>query len=204
LGVALLPAGPEGDATPLFLASGMFINGALTATEVDAALNFATFATNADNQMRMVERTELVPTNANVELSEKPYVMTFLEQARTAFPLPNQPQIGRVIEMGDEAYQAVLVEGVDPQHAASVLTQQMNELYGFEVDQPTATPTSDDISSEQAESTETPTGSESSDATQQAEQDVQADEETAPNLESQESVETPTVSAEDANGQIQQ
>ena len=132
LGIALLPAGPNGDATPLFTASGLFFNENMSDSRLAAALGFALFATNAESQGLLVNETERVPANATVDPSDHAHVMTYLDQARSASPLPNQPQVRDVLTTGDQAYQAVLADGIDPDQAVADVMRQINALYNIE------------------------------------------------------------------------
>ncbi len=132
LGIALLPAGPESSATPLFVASGFFFNDALSEEDLATALQFALFATNAENQQLLIDSTHRMPTNATVDVSDRPHVATYLEQARTAYPIPNCPDIGKVLQLGDQAYIDVLENGVDPKQAALEVTVSIYEACGLD------------------------------------------------------------------------
>jgi len=138
--VALLPAGPEGNATPFFEASGFYINGRASDNKANIAARFAAFATNTESQTLLLATGALAPANSTVPLDDRPGIATFVDQARTAYPLPNAPEFGAVLTLGDQAYRAVLEQGEDPSAAAAALTRQINEANGFQVDPPAETP----------------------------------------------------------------
>ena len=132
LQVAILPSGPLGNASPLLLASGYFFSDALSDSEFHLALKFVEFATSAENQTLVAEMTDRIPANATLDLSDRPFLSIFSEQAELARGVPNMHQIRRVAELGDQAYVDVLESGADPQVTVAAVTRQMNEALGFE------------------------------------------------------------------------
>ncbi len=131
LGLALLPAGPAGTATPFLQTTGFFFNGRTSDRRATLGAEFVAFATNADSQGLLRDMSALVPANATVKLGEGSAAATFIEQSRTAISIPNAPEMRAVPAMGDQAYLAVLQESADPQEAAADMTQQINKANGF-------------------------------------------------------------------------
>ena len=106
----------------------------MTDSDLAAALGFALFATNAENQSLLVDRAQRVPANSTVDLTDHPDIAEFLEQSRTAYALPNLPHIRTFLDLGDQAYTDVLVNGVDPEQAAADITATMNLATEFDSD----------------------------------------------------------------------
>ncbi len=132
LGVALLPSGPEGPATPLFETTGFFFNDQLNDTELQTAMGFVRFMTDMDNQEYLVQRTLRMPTNSNVDLTDNPQTAVYLEQAKTALPIPKCLELDQVAIVGDQAYIDVLENGVDPALAAREVSIRMFEACGLD------------------------------------------------------------------------
>ncbi len=66
LGVAPLPAGPKGAASPLLGADGYFFNPNNTSEVAQAALRVALFLSNAEGQKRMAEQADHVPARTGL------------------------------------------------------------------------------------------------------------------------------------------
>jgi len=127
----LLPAGPAGDAAPFFEATGFFFNQHSSERRAAIAAAFATFASNADNQALLMEAQAVVPANATVPLDRRPDTAIFVEQTRSAVPIPNVPEFRAVLSLGSQAYVDVLQDGVAPEQAAAELTRRINQANGF-------------------------------------------------------------------------
>ncbi len=117
LGIVPLPAGPAGDAAPLLTASGFFVHRQASERQARLAMEFATYATNVDSQTLWMQATDLIPANTSVEVADTPSRIVFVEQARTARVMPNDPAMRTLLAVGDVAYHAVLDEGVEPETA---------------------------------------------------------------------------------------
>jgi maltose-binding protein MalE len=131
LGVALLPAGPAGDAAPFFEATGFFFNQNSSERRANIAAGFTAFASNAENQALLVEAHSVVPANATVSLDSHPDIAVFVEQTRSAFPIPNLTEFRAVLTLGDQAYVGALQNGVAPEQAAAEVTRRINQANGF-------------------------------------------------------------------------
>lgn len=140
LTIAQLPDGPAGDALSLVDAEGFVVNATLEDTQRELALDFITFATNADSQMIILENTDYIPTNVNLDMEDYPLKMGFRTEAARAFVLPGVMQREQLLAHGDRVYREVLEEGVDPAMAAVDFAVSVNQANGFEII-PTATPT---------------------------------------------------------------
>ncbi len=139
VGVALLPAGPAGDAAPLLKVDAWVINAQLTPAQQELTRRFAAFATNADSQRRLLEESERIPANVNLDIDD-PARATFRDEAVRAVSLPNTAQTQTLLQMGDSVYRAVLQNGEAPSLAALTFANAVNEANGLAI-LPTATPT---------------------------------------------------------------
>lgn len=91
LGVAPLPAGPGGPATPLLGVDGFYFNP--NSTNLASALEVALYLTGKDAQTAMMNDAGHVPANTTVEVTD-PLVKTLLEAFSTAYVRPQVPQLG--------------------------------------------------------------------------------------------------------------
>lgn len=138
VGVALLPAGPEGNSRPLINATGFLFRATAAETTAALAQDFAIFVTEADSQTHLMQAAGLLPANATVDLNGHPTLGLFAEQLQAGFLPPNHPYWQTVLELGDEVYDAVLEQGQDPSTAVAELTQRINDIHGIA---PAPTPT---------------------------------------------------------------
>lgn len=133
LGVALLPAGPNGSAGPFLTVQAFQFSTVSSANQRELALELATFLTNAEQQSTLMRRTDFVPANSRVRVNNRlnPLVASFVTQARTAVPLPNVPQMDAVLRLGGDAYTRVLEGLLAPAEAAIAVTMAINEANGI-------------------------------------------------------------------------
>ncbi|MEZ4868399.1 MAG: extracellular solute-binding protein [Caldilineaceae bacterium] len=114
LGVARLPAGPQGDAGPLLRATGFLFSDRLTEQQRNLALEFVKHVTTVKSQAIFMEVADFVPTNVGVEMAPEVPLTAFVEQTKTARVLPNAPQIDAILALGDDAYRTALTTDVEP------------------------------------------------------------------------------------------
>lgn len=119
LGVATLPTGPVGDASPLVSLQGIFFNSQSPATQATLALEFAHFATNVESQRLWMSNLHRVPVNTQVEFTNEPIIATFAEQIKTARLLPNLANTNDMITSGNQVYVDVLEKNIEPAAAAA-------------------------------------------------------------------------------------
>lgn len=91
LGVAALPAGPGGAATPLLGVDGFYFNP--NSANLESALEVALYLTGKDAQTAMMNEAGHVPANTTVEVTD-PLIQGLLTAFETAYVRPQVPQLG--------------------------------------------------------------------------------------------------------------
>lgn len=91
LGVAALPSGPGGAATPLLGVDGFYFNP--NSTNLESALEVALYLTGKDAQTAMMNEAGHVPANTTVEVTD-PLIQGLLTAFETAYVRPQVPQLG--------------------------------------------------------------------------------------------------------------
>lgn len=91
LGVAPLPSGPGGAATPLLGVDGFYFNP--NSTNLESALEVALYLTGKDAQTSMMNDAGHVPANTTVEVTD-PLIQGLLDAFETAYVRPQVPQLG--------------------------------------------------------------------------------------------------------------
>jgi len=80
--VAVLPAGPEGAATPILSVESFMLNPNSVVASI--ATEFAKFVSDVENQNQLVQNNRMLPVNTNVtNLDDYPVIASFVEQAAT-------------------------------------------------------------------------------------------------------------------------
>jgi arabinogalactan oligomer/maltooligosaccharide transport system substrate-binding protein len=90
LGVAPLPAGPAGPATPFLGVDGFYINP--NSQVQDAALQVALYLTNKNSQEVMMNEAGHVPANTTVEVTD-PLIQGLLDAFKNGYVRPQVPQL---------------------------------------------------------------------------------------------------------------
>jgi len=134
VGVAVLPAGPNGGAAPFLAVQAFLFSTVSSDNQRELALEVAKFVTNAEQQSTMMRETRLVPVNNRVRVNARlnPIVASFTAQARAAVPILNIPEMDAVFRYGGDAYTRVLEGGLDPAEASTSVTAAMNEANQLE------------------------------------------------------------------------
>ncbi len=91
LGVAPLPAGPKGAASPLVGVDGFYVNP--NSTNQDAAVELALYLTNAASQKAMMDGAGHVPVRKDVEITN-PLVKGFADALAAGTVRPQVPELG--------------------------------------------------------------------------------------------------------------
>jgi arabinogalactan oligomer / maltooligosaccharide transport system substrate-binding protein len=92
LGVAPIPAGPKGPATPMLGVDGFYINP--NSTNKEAAIELALYLTNKASQSTMMNDAGHVPTRSDVEVTD-PVVKGFVDAFAAGVTVrPQVPQLG--------------------------------------------------------------------------------------------------------------
>ncbi len=94
LGVAAIPAGPKGVATPLLGVDGFYFNPNNKADTAQAALKVALFLTNAANQKTFAEKAGHVPARTGVTYAN-PLVKAFEDTFANAIVRPQAASMGK-------------------------------------------------------------------------------------------------------------
>jgi ABC-type glycerol-3-phosphate transport system substrate-binding protein len=125
VGVALLPAGPAGDAGPLLRVEAFLFSAGASDKQTRLALDFARFATSEASQTLLSKEANLVPTNKlAVERTDDPATESFLKQAlRSAVILPHTLKAD-TLASGDRLYRRVLAGTLAPEEAANEFSAQ--------------------------------------------------------------------------------
>lgn len=91
LGVAPLPAGPKGPATPLLGVDGFYFNP--NSTNQEAALEVALYLTGKNAQEIMMNEAGHVPANTTVKVTD-PLIQSLLDAFKNGYVRPQVPQLG--------------------------------------------------------------------------------------------------------------
>ena len=91
LGVAPLPAGPAGPATPFLGVDGFYFNP--NSTNKEAALQVALYLTGKAAQETMMNEAGHVPANTTVEVTD-PLIQGLLDAFQNGYVRPQVPQLG--------------------------------------------------------------------------------------------------------------
>lgn len=141
VGVARLPAGPEGPATPFLSTEALFFGASENGTtdngeagqealdpQMQIALTFAQFLTSLDGQSLLVQKTGRIPASRGVDTATTPAIAGFVAQAETAMPVPAQLPLQNGWVPGDAIIQQVLDDQIDPAAGAGEIGQRLNEI----------------------------------------------------------------------------
>jgi maltose-binding protein MalE len=125
VGVALLPAGPEGAAGPFLTVQGLLFSTVSSPNQRRLALEFATFLTNTEQSAALMRTARRAPANLRVRVNPRlnPNIANIVAQARMAVPLRLIPEVTAAVMVGGETYMRVLEGVVEPADAAVELTQ---------------------------------------------------------------------------------
>lgn len=132
VGIAPLPAGPNGGAAPLLRTNAFLFSTASSTNQRRLALALARFLTNTEQQATLMRTIRQVPANQQVRINPRlnPNIANFAAQARFALPVTNAPEWQTIFTYGNDAYTNVL-EGISEAAVATAeLTALINEING--------------------------------------------------------------------------
>ncbi|HEX6289726.1 MAG TPA: extracellular solute-binding protein [Herpetosiphonaceae bacterium] len=127
LGVAPMPDGPGGAASPLLGGTGVYVNANTDTFEQATALALA--LTSQEVQQRFVEQSAFVPSNPGVATAD-PALASLAEAARASAPYPQRTELDRFWQPFDGALVEVLENNADPVAAVQSACTAMNEANG--------------------------------------------------------------------------
>lgn len=129
VGVALLPAGPEGAAGPFLTVQGLLFSTVSSANQRRLALEFATFLTNTEQSASLMRAARRAPANMRVRVNPRlnPGIANIVAQARMAVPMRHIPEVTVALAVGGETYMRVLEGVIEPDEAALELTRAIEE-----------------------------------------------------------------------------
>ena len=123
VGVAPLPADRAGQASPFLTVNGFLFGAESSETQTQTALEFAEFATSSENQVRLAQTANKVPTNVMaLALVDDSAIDAFTEQLKTSILLPPRPEMIVLSEAGDLLIQNVLENDRQPGEAMEEFT----------------------------------------------------------------------------------
>lgn len=124
LGVTTLPAGPEGEGSPLLDVYGIMFNGQIRNEQALVALEFVLYATGEVGQQYLLSNRELVPANVTVETDSM--VSAFITQAQGATISSQTIVFDDLRRIGMEALRLVLEENIEPLQAVISATKTIS------------------------------------------------------------------------------
>jgi len=129
LGVALMPDGPSGHATPLNGIDGFYINP--NSKNQEAAVRLAVFLTSGQSAQNYTDTAGHVPIRDSVTASD-PLVAVFAQASSQGFPRPQTVEFGQYWGPFGDMYTKVLGEGAtaDPETAVKDACAAMNTATG--------------------------------------------------------------------------
>ncbi|MDX1416185.1 MAG: extracellular solute-binding protein, partial [Candidatus Promineifilaceae bacterium] len=125
VGVAPLPTGPAGQASPFLTVNGYLFSTAVSEEQTQMALEFAQFATSSAGQTHLIRTASRAPANAlTLTLVEDSAINVIVDQARTSVLLPSREEHRLLQEGGEILFQSVMEEEKSPSEALA-------EFYDF-------------------------------------------------------------------------
>ena len=133
IGVAPLPAGPNGASGPLMQIDALMFNPSSSSISHEKAKELAVFLTNLEQSTIFMRDLEMIPANrqVRVDLRTYPAISGFIAQTRTAIATPYLPQVVRLLELGDDLLLRVIEGVLDPNTVATNLTTTINTEFGL-------------------------------------------------------------------------
>lgn len=116
-GVAPLPSGPLGPGSPMLQVQGVMVNAKSSDQATDAAVAFARYLNLPENQALFLDTGNHIPAIVNIDLEDHPLINGFHRQAKLASVVDENSNFAAMEELGDEMYEEVLLEGLDPAEA---------------------------------------------------------------------------------------
>ncbi len=126
--VVTLPLGPQGLGSPILQVNGLMVSAGASEEAAETAVAFARFINLPGSQTLLLRQTGHVPATVNVSLDDFPHQEGFREQAKVASIVTENTIFARIEELGDELYEAVLIDGQDSGTAVAEFLNRVEEL----------------------------------------------------------------------------
>ncbi len=126
LRVVPLPNGPFQAGSPLLRVRGAMVNANASDSAADLALAFGRFLSLRASQQQFLDAGGHVTASVIVDLSEHPNLESFREQAKVAAQVVETSKFATMEQLGDQLYQAVLVDGADPAEAVQAFVEAVD------------------------------------------------------------------------------
>jgi len=125
VGVVPLPAA-KNPASPFMTVESIYVSANATDDEATAAMAFIAHVLDAKQGQLFVEKAGRVPANTTVDTSAFPAVAGFVEQSKTAIPIPAVPEMGAVWEPAGDMINKVLEAKSTPEEAVAEAVKLIN------------------------------------------------------------------------------
>jgi maltose-binding protein MalE len=125
VGVVPLPAAAN-PASPFMTVESIYISANATDDEAIAAMAFIAHVLDAEQGKLFVENAGRVPANTGVDTSAFPAVAAFVEQSKTAIPIPAVPEMGAVWGPAGDMITKVLEGKSTPEDAVAEAVKLIN------------------------------------------------------------------------------
>jgi len=116
-GVTSLPSGPLSPGSPILQVQGVMVNANSSDQLADTAVAFARYLILPESQALFLITGDHVPAIVNIDLEEDPLLNGFHEQAKLAAVVDENSNFAAMEALGDELYEEVLLDGLDPAEA---------------------------------------------------------------------------------------
>jgi len=123
LGVAPMPAGPKGKASPLTGVDGWYINP--NSKNIDAAVNLGFALSDQNAQKTYADVAGDVPVRTDVTTTD-PLVKSFAEASATGFPRPQTKEFGNYWGPFGDSITKIIEGKADPKTGVSDACKAMN------------------------------------------------------------------------------
>lgn len=106
---------------------GVMVNANASDSAAGLALAFGRFLSQRASQQQFMDAGGHVTASVIVDLSEHPNLESFREQAKVAAQVVETNKFVTMEQLGDQLYQAVLVDGADPVEAVQTFVEAVHE-----------------------------------------------------------------------------
>ena len=123
LGVAPIPAGPKGPASPMTGVDGWNIN--VNTKNLDGAIGFATYMTSPKVEQIFVDSAGHIPANKNVQVNDA-FSKQFAQAVATGYPRPQNPELSAYWDNMNNAVNKLVDAGGDPKSLVADFAKAVN------------------------------------------------------------------------------